>query len=115
MKILIACEFSGIVRDAFAAKGHDAWSCDKESSEIPGKHIKDDVMKYLKDGWDMIIAHPPCDHTAVSGARWFSEKIKDGRQQEAITFFMYFVYAPVKHICIEHPISIMSSIYRKPD
>ncbi len=114
MKILIACEESGIVRDAFAKLGHDAWSCDLLPTDIPGNHIKDDVRKHL-EGWDLIIAHPYCTHTAISGARWFNQKVKDGRQKKAIEFFMMFVNAPCDKICIEHPISIMSRIYRKPD
>jgi hypothetical protein len=114
MKILVACELSGRVRQALCKRGHDAWSCDLLPSEIPGKHIQDDVTEHL-EGWDMIIAHPYCTHTAVSGARYFREKIEDGRQQKAIDFFMMFVNAPCNKIAIEHPISIMSRIYKKPD
>lgn len=116
MKILIACEFSGILRDAFRKRGHDAWSCDIIDTEgNPKYHIKDDVLKHLLDGWDCMVGHPYCTHTAVSGARYFEEKRKDGRQQEAIDFFMALVNAPIPRIAIEHPISIMSRIYRKPD
>lgn len=115
MKILIACEYSGIVREAFRAKGWDAWSCDLLPMEIPGQHIQDDVLNHLDEGWDMMIGHPPCTHLAVSGARWFPEKIKDGRQQKAIDFFMKLVNAPIKYKAIENPISIMSTKYRKPD
>lgn len=115
MRILIACEFSGIVREAFKAKGHDAWSCDLLPTEIPGNHIHGDVLKILNDGWDMMIAFPPCTHLAVSGARWFEEKRKSGEQQKAIEFFMALVNAPISKIAIENPVSIMSTIYRKPD
>jgi len=113
MKALIACEFSGIVREAFKARGHDAWSCDLLPTEIPGQHIQDDVLKHLNDGWDLMIAHPPCTDTAVSGARWF--KYKKEEQEEAIAFFMALVNAPIDKICNENPIGIMSTRYHKPD
>ncbi len=109
MKVLIACEFSGIVRDAFAAKGHDAWSCDLMPSEVNGQHIQDDVLNHL-EGWDLIIAHPPCTDLASSGARWF----KDKDQQPAIDFFLKFTKLKCKW-AIENPIGIMSTHYRKPD
>ena len=115
MRILIACEFSGIVREAFAKRGHDAWSCDLLPSEIPGHHIQGDVRYFLADGWDMMIAFPPCTHLANSGARWFKGKREDGRQQQAIDFFMALVNAPIPKIAVENPIGIMSRIYRKPD
>ncbi len=114
MKVLIACEESGIVREAFKKLGHDAWSCDLLDTAIIGNHIKDDVRNHL-EGWDLIIAHPYCTHTAVSGARWFKQKIKDGRQKKAIEFFMMFVNAPCEKIAVEHPISIMSTIFQKPN
>lgn len=118
MKILIACEFSGVVRDAFSRKGHDAWSCDllpteSELTKKENKHIQDDVLNILNDGWDMMIAHPPCTHLAVSGARWF--KYKKNEQAKAITFFMRLVINAIHKIAIENPISIMSTYYRKPD
>lgn len=113
MKLLIACEFSGIVREAFRARGHDAWSCDFLPTEIEGQHIQGDVLKILNDGWDMMIAHPPCTHLAVSGARWFKNK---GREQKrAIEFFMSLGNTPIPKICVENPVSIMSTRYRKPD
>lgn len=113
MRVLVACEFSGIVREAFKSKGHDAWSCDILDTEIPGNHIKDDVLKHLNDGWDLMIAHPPCTHLAVSGARWF--KNKQSEQKEAIDFFLKLCNAPIYKIAIENPICIMSRLYRKPD
>jgi hypothetical protein len=115
MKILIACEFSGIVREAFAKRGHDAWSCDLLPTEIPGQHIQDDVLKHLDERWDLMIAHPSCTHLAVSGARWFKEKQADGRQQRGIDFFMKLINAPINRIAVENPIGIMSTKYRKPD
>lgn len=115
MRVLIACEFSGIVRDAFTALGHDAWSCDLLPTERPGNHIQGDVLEHLDDEWDLMIAHPPCTHIAVSGAAHFKAKIADGRQQEGIDFFMRMVNAPVPKICVENPVCIMSRLYRKPD
>ena len=115
MKVLIACEYSGTVREAFRKRGFDAWSCDLLPTEIPGQHIQGDVLKILGDGWDLIIAHPPCTHLAVSGARHFEVKRADGRQQEAIEFFMAMVNAPARHVAVEKPVCIMSSIYRKAD
>jgi len=115
LRILVACEFSGVVRDAFAEQGHDAWSCDLIPSEQPGNHIQGDVINVLGDGWGLMIAHPPCDHLAVSGARWFAEKRADGRQQAAIDFFMALVNADIPMIAVENPVSIMSTHYRKPD
>jgi len=115
VKVLVACEFSGIVRDAFAARGHEAWSCDLLPTERPGRHICGNVLDYLGEGWDLMIAHPPCTHLATSGAAWFKEKIADGRQQEGIDFFMRFINAPIPRICVENPVSIMSRVYRKPD
>jgi len=115
MNILIACEFSGIVREAFRKKGHDVWSCDLLPTEIPGNHYQGDVLEILNEGWDMMIAHPPCTHLAVSGARYFEQKRKDGRQQKGIDFFMAMINAPIEKIAIENPIGIMSRIYRKPD
>lgn len=122
MNVLVACEFSGIIRDAFIARGHDAWSCDIVDTESIGPHIKGDVLDILYHSddcyptWDLMIAHPPCDHLAVSGARWFPQKIADGRQERAIWFFMHLVNAPnIERICVENPISIMSTQYRKPD
>lgn len=116
MRVLVACEFSGIVRDAFRNRGHDAWSCDLLPSERGQPHLECDINLVLYDDWDLLIGHPPCDHLAVSGARWFPEKRADGRQQEAVRFFMHLATAMhIPHIAIENPIGIMSSEYRKPD
>ena len=113
MRVLVACEFSGVVRDAFTARGHYALSCDLLPSETPGEHILGDVRDILSDGWDMMIAHPPCTHLAVSGARWF--KYKQQEQQEALEFVKELMAAPIPKICIENPISIISTRIRKPD
>lgn len=115
MNILVACEFSGIIRDAFKAKGHNVWSCDLLPTESFGNHIQDDVLKYLNKGWDMMIAHPPCTNLAVSGARWFAEKRKDGRMQQGYEFFMKMINAPIGKIVVENPIGVLSKMYRKPD
>ena len=117
MRVLIACEFSGIVRDAFRARGHDAWSCDLLPCEVSGLfHMRGDVLDQL-DGrhgrWDLMIAFPPCTHLAVSGARWFKDK--QAEQREAMAFFQRLTTAPVERIAIENPIGIMSTRYRKPD
>ena len=115
MKVLVACEFSGVVRDAFTRKGHDAWSCDLLPSETRGQHYQGDVKDLLDTEWDLIIAHPPCTDLAVSGARYFEQKRKTGQQQKSINFFMLLALANCPHICIENPIGIMSTIWRKPD
>jgi site-specific DNA-cytosine methylase len=115
MRVLVACEFSGIVREAFRKLGHDAVSCDLLPTEQQGPHIQDDVLKHLGDGWDLMIAHPPCTHLSSSGAAWFEQKCKDGRQQQAIDFFMKLTEAPIPRIAIENPVGIMSKLYRKPD
>ena len=115
MKVLVACEFSGIVRDAFAALGHDAWSCDIRETERPGNHLQCDVFSVLNDGWDLMVAHPPCTHLSVSGAKHFAAKRADGRQQSAIDFFMAMINAPIERIAVENPVCIMSTVYRKPD
>jgi site-specific DNA-cytosine methylase len=113
MRVLIACEFSGTVRNAFAARGHDAWSCDLLPTKKPGQHIQGDVRDVLGHGWDLMIAHPPCTHLAVSGARWFKDKRQE--QSEAVAFFMALVNAPIARIAVENPVSVMSTRYRKPD
>lgn len=115
MRVLVACECSGAVRRAFRDMGHDAWSCDIVPADDGGPHILGDVLGVLDYSWDMLIAFPPCTHLAVSGARYFEQKRKDGRQQQGIDFFMKFANAPVGKIAIENPVGIMSTVYRKPD
>jgi site-specific DNA-cytosine methylase len=113
MRVLIACEFSGTVRDCFADLGHDAWSCDLLPTEKPGKHLQCDVREIIGDGWDMMIAHPPCRHLAASGARWFKDKKVE--QAGALEFVRLLLNAPIGRIALENPISIISSHIRKPD
>ena len=113
MNVLVACEFSGTVRDAFTARGHYALSCDLLPSETPGEHYQGNVRDILGDNWDLMIAHPPCTHLAVSGARWFKDKQKE--QKEALEFVIELMEAPIPKICIENPISIISTRIRKPD
>lgn len=113
MRVLVACEFSGRVRDAFIRRGHDAWSCDLLPSETPGPHYKMNVMNALSFGWDLMIAHPPCRFLAVSGARWFSERREE--QTAALKFVRELMDAPVDRIAIENPVSVISSKIRKPD
>lgn len=114
MKVLIACEFSGIVRDEFLKRGHDAISCDLEPSERPGPHYQGDVRDLIYSGeYDAMVAFPPCTHLACSGARWFKDKIEV--QKQAVSFFLELANAPIPKIAIENPVGIMSTIYRKPD
>ena len=115
MRVLVACEFSGIVRDAFIAKGHNAISCDLLPTEKPGPHYQGDVFDIINDGFDLMIAHPPCTHLAVSGARHFAEKIKLGLQQEALEFVRALMDSAIPKICIENPVSVISTKIRKSD
>lgn len=133
MKVLVACEFSGVVREAFRKHGHEAYSCDLLPTEKPSPyHIQDDVLKHLDEGWDLMVAHPPCTYLAVSGAAWYYHPedkhlpIEQRRahprypnrrsdQQAAVDFFMALVNAPIPKIAVENPIGIMSKRYRKPD
>jgi site-specific DNA-cytosine methylase len=113
MRVLVACEYSGVVRDALTRKGHYAMSCDLLDSEVTGNHYKGDVRDVLHDGWDLMICHPPCTHLAVSGARWFKDK--QAEQKEALEFVELLLNAPIPKICLENPVSIISSKIRKPD
>jgi hypothetical protein len=130
MRVLVACEYSGTVRDAFRALGHDAWSCDLLPTEKPnwtydphtgirtnhperGYHHQGNVLDILHDGWDLMVAHPPCTHLAVSGARWFKDKVSE--QLEALAFVRTLLAAPIPRIALENPVSIISSHIRKPD
>jgi hypothetical protein len=121
MRVLVACEFSGVVRDAFRKRGHDAWSCDLLPADDGSEyHYQDDVRNVLGRGkpwailpWDLMIAHPPCTHLAVSGARWF--KNKQAEQAEALEFVRFLLDAPIPRIALENPVSIISSRIRKPD
>lgn len=113
MRVLVACEYSGVVRDAFIAAGHDALSCDLLPSERPGPHHQGDVREIIAARWDLMIAHPPCTHLAVSGARWFKDKRAE--QEEALAFVRELLAAPIPRIALENPVSIISSRIRKPD
>lgn len=115
MRVLVACEFSGIVRDAFKALGHDAWSCDVLPTEVPGNHIQGDVLGILESEWtwDLMIAHPPCTHLASSGARWWKDKERE--QLEALDFVKALMGANIPKICIENPVGKITNAIRPPD
>lgn len=120
MRVLVACEYSGTVRDAFIAQGHDAISCDLLPTDAPGPHYQGDVLDMIEmvrhthgGGFDLMIAHPPCTHLAVSGAAWFKNKEKE--QAEALQFVAMLMNAPIPKICIENPVSVISTKIRKPD
>ena len=115
MRVLVACEYSGAVRDEFIKLGHDAMSCDLLPTDVPGPHYTGDVFDIINDGWDMMIAFPPCTHLALSGAAWFEEKIKDGRQQEAIDFVKALMSAPIDKIAIENPLGVIPNYIRPYD
>lgn len=120
MRILIACEFSGIVRDAFLKKGHDAISCDLLPTESPGPHYQGNVFDIINDGFDMMIAHPPCTYLSNCGNKWFGEKYKERfpdrehDRDKAVEFFMKLVNANINKICVENPVGAMSTRYKKP-
>lgn len=120
VNVLVACERSGVVRDAFTEKGHDAMSCDLHLTDAPGQHYQGDVFDIINDGWDMMIAHPECTFLCVTGNKWMKPEFKDRfptRQQDridAIKFFMDLVNAPIDKIAIENPVGIMSTQYQKP-
>ena len=113
MNVLIACEFSGIVRDAFTNRGHNAISCDLLPSERFGPHYQGDIRDVLNDSWDLMIAHPPCTYLAVSGARWFKQRQRE--QAEALDFVRLLLNAPIQRIALENPVSVISTRIRKPD
>ena len=113
MRVLVACEFSWAVREAFRDMGHNAWSCDLLVTELPGPHIVGDVLDIVGDGCDLMIAHPPCTYLAVSGARWWADKAQE--QADALEFVRALMAAPIDRIAIENPVSKISSAIRKPD
>jgi hypothetical protein len=114
MRVLIACEFSGIVRDAFRARGHDAWSCDLLPSERPGPHIQGDVRNVLSDGWDLMVAHPSCQYLSRAGARWASPE-RDALALGAVAFVLELWNAPIPRVAIENPIGKLNQLWRYPD
>lgn len=113
MRILVACEYSGTVRDAFAARGHDAWSCDLLPTERPGQHIQGDVLSVLENDWDLMIAHPPCTYLAASGARWWKDR--QSEQLDALRFVNVLINCGIPKIALENPIGKISKHFRKPD
>lgn len=113
MRVLVACEFSGTVRNAFQEIGHEAWSCDLLPTETPGKHYQCDVSQVIGLGWDLMVAHPPCTYLAISGARWFKERKQE--QSQALAFVKFLLSAPIPKIALENPVSIISTKIRKPD
>ncbi len=117
MLVLIGCEYSATIREAFKKRGHDAYSCDLRESEVPGQHLQCDLLELLSEEyfWDLVILHPPCTHLAVSGARWFKKKREQGLQQQGIEFFMQCALTNAKRLAVEQPVSIMSTLYREPD
>ena len=115
-KVLVACEYSGAVRDAFIAKGHEAWSCDLLPTDAPGPHIQGDVLPVLAQGWDLMIAHPPCTYLSVSGMHWTTRGLRDPQlTQDALDFVRALLAAPIPRIALENPVSVISSRIRKPD
>lgn len=117
MRVLVACEFSGVVRDAFAARGHNAYSCDVLPTDSSGKHLQGDVLRYLSDGWDLMIAHPPCKYICNGGNNWLNRRPDldwRGNRELGARFFMQLINAPIERIAVENPIGCMSSKYRKP-
>lgn len=115
LRVLIACEFSGIVRDAFIARGHDAISCDLLPSERPGPHIQGDVRSVLADGWDLMIAHPPCQYLSYAGIRWWKQPGRMDKAREAMAFFLELWNAPIPMIAVENPRGLSWQWFRKPD
>lgn len=114
-KVLVACEFSGTVREAFTALGHDAWSCDLLPTECPGKHIQGDVLNVLNDGWDLMVAHPPCQYLSYAGNRWLNEPGRIQNRDKALEFFKSLMDAPIAQIAIENPRGWTWRYIRKPD
>jgi hypothetical protein len=116
MRVLVACEYSGVVRDAFIRAGHTAMSCDLLPTDAPGPHYQGDVFDILGDGWDLMIAHPPCTYLSVSGMHWTTRGLRDPQlTEDALSFVQRLMNAPVERIAIENPVSIISSRIRKPD
>ena len=121
MKVLIACEYSGVIRDAFIKQGHDAISCDLLSTDSPGPHYQGDVFDIINDGFDLMIGHPPCTYLTITGNKWMKPEFKkrfpsrEEDRKQAIEFFMRLVESDISRICIENPICIMSTAYKKPD
>lgn len=120
MRVLVACEYSGTVRDAFAAKGHYALSCDLLPTDKPGNHYQGDVFNIINDGWDLMIAHPPCTYLTVTGNKWFKPEFKDRfpdrqkHREEALQFFVSLFNSSIPKVCLENPVGYVSTAFRKP-
>lgn len=115
-KVLVACEYSGVVRDAFCERGHDAMSCDMLPTDVPGPHYQGDVLDILNDGWDLMIAHPPCTYLSVSGMHWTTRGLRDPKlTEDALAFVRALLGAPIPRIAVENPVSVISSRIRPPD
>lgn len=115
MKVLVACEYSGRVRDAFIARGHDAMSCDLLPTEVPGPHYEGDVLEVIGNGWDLMIAHPPCTYLSRAGARWWKDEQRQKKAEEAAAFAIQLYNAPIPMVCIENPIGKLNKLWRYPD
>ena len=116
MKVLVACEYSGAVRDAFIAKGHEALSCDLLPTDSPGPHYQGDVTDIINEGWDLMVAHPPCTYLSVSGMHWTTRGLRDPQlTEDALEFVRLLLNAPIPRIALENPVSVISSRIRKPD
>jgi hypothetical protein len=116
MRVLVACEYSGTVREAFARKGHDAWSCDILPTDSPGKHLQTDILSVINLGWDLMIAHPPCTYLASSGMHWTTRGLRDPQlTEDALEFVHRLLEAPIPKIALENPVGAISSRIRKPD
>ncbi len=115
LRVLIGCESSGAVRDAFTALGHDAMSCDLLETEVPGQHYKGDLRDVIHANWDLAIFHPPCTHLSVSGAAWHEAKRLDGRQQSALSFVGELMKCDIEYWALENPVSVISSVFREAD
>ena len=120
MRVLVACEYSGTVRDAFIKAGHDAMSCDLLPTDVPGPHYQGNVFDIIGDGWDLMIGHPPCTYLTVTGNKWFKPEFKDRfpdrhqQREDAVAFFKAMFESPIPHICLENPVGVLSTVYRKP-
>lgn len=115
MKVLVACEFSGRVRDAFIEKGHDAWSCDLLPTESPGPHIQGDVLEILDNGWDLMIAHPPCTYLSYAGNAWWNSPGRKEQREQALKFFLDLYNSPIRKVCVENPHGYPRVAFRSPD
>ena len=116
MRVLVACEYSGAVRDAFLARGHDAMSCDLLPTDVPGPHYQGDVLEIINNGWDLMIAHPPCTYLSVSGMHWTTRGLRDAKlTEDALVFVRRLMDAPIERIAVENPVSIISTRIRPAD